>query len=190
MTLSTSAVAVCCCKDFAKFAEETRVFDGDHRLRRETRQQINLLVGKWRHLFTVDRERTNELTVLEHGHIEDRPELPKIDRRDKYGFALDIGGLLGDIGDMNRLSGLSNTPQSGACTRSLRSTVPKIGKCRRYPEHGGSTPCSIVVPKQHSKSGAAHLHRILQHRLEYRVKLAGRTADDLEHVRGGCLLLQ
>ena len=39
MTLSTSAVAVCCCSDFAQivgafaqFLEQPRVLDGDHRL--------------------------------------------------------------------------------------------------------------------------------------------------------------
>src|SRR6185369_11980777 len=106
----------------------------------ETRQQINLLVGELRHLFMIDRERANELTVLEQGHIEDRPELPKIDRCDKYRFAFDIGGFLGDIGDMNRSPGMSNTPQGGARTRSLRSTAPKIGECRGHPEHGGGTP--------------------------------------------------
>src|SRR5262245_41607371 len=138
----------------------------------------------------VDRDSTNELTVLEHRYIEDRSELSKIDCGDKYGLALDIGRLLGDIGDMNRLSGLSNSPQSGLCTRSLRSALPKIGECRRDSEHSGGSPCAIIVAKQHTKSGAANLHRILQHRPEYRFKLPGRTADDLEHVSCRSLLLQ
>ncbi|MGC1622446.1 MAG: hypothetical protein WA759_06540 [Pseudolabrys sp.] len=51
-------------------------------------------------------------------------------------------------------------------------------------------PCSIVESKQYSKSSAANVHRIPQHCLEYRFKLARRTADDLEHVGGRRLLLQ
>ena len=32
MTLSTSAVAVCCCRDSAQLVEQARVLDGDDRL--------------------------------------------------------------------------------------------------------------------------------------------------------------
>ena len=35
ITLSTSALAVCCCSDFAQLADQARVFDGDDRLVRE-----------------------------------------------------------------------------------------------------------------------------------------------------------
>ena len=38
--------------------------------------------------------------------------------------------------------------------------------------------------------GFANACRVLQHRLEYRLKFAGRGADHLEHVGGGGLLLQ
>ena len=32
MTLSTSAVAVCCCSEFAQLVEQPRILDGDHGL--------------------------------------------------------------------------------------------------------------------------------------------------------------
>ena len=41
MTLSTSAVAVCCCKRFAQLVEQPRVLDGDDRLRGEGRDQLD-----------------------------------------------------------------------------------------------------------------------------------------------------
>ena len=46
MTLSTSAVAVCCCKRFTQLVEQPRVLDGDHGLVGESLDQLNLLVGR------------------------------------------------------------------------------------------------------------------------------------------------
>ena len=47
MTLSTSAVAVCCSSvRLAQFVEQPRILDGDHCLVCERRQQLNLLVGE------------------------------------------------------------------------------------------------------------------------------------------------
>ena len=52
MTLSTSAVAVCCCSDSAQivgarlhFVEQPHVLDRDHRLVGEGRHQFDLLVA-------------------------------------------------------------------------------------------------------------------------------------------------
>jgi hypothetical protein len=39
-------------------------------------------------------------------------------------------------------------------------------------------------PKQHTEFGLAEPGRILQHCLEHRREIAGRAADDLEHLRG------
>ena len=53
MTLSTSAVAVCCCSDSCKLAgallhviEQSHVLDGDHRLVGKGRRQLYLLLSE------------------------------------------------------------------------------------------------------------------------------------------------
>ena len=47
MTLSTSAVAVCCCKTIcAQFVEQSRVLNGDDGLGGEVLHQLDLLVGE------------------------------------------------------------------------------------------------------------------------------------------------
>ena len=54
MTLSTSAVAVCCCSDFAQIlgplactsSNSRDVLDGDHGLVGEGLQQLNVVVGE------------------------------------------------------------------------------------------------------------------------------------------------
>ena len=46
MTLSTSAVAVCCWSRLAQLVEQPRVLDGDHGLVGKGAQQFALLVGE------------------------------------------------------------------------------------------------------------------------------------------------
>ena len=54
MTLSTSAVAVCCWRRFAQLVEQPRVLDGDDRLRSEVLDQLDLLIGEWPHFLAIN----------------------------------------------------------------------------------------------------------------------------------------
>ena len=63
--------------------------------------------------------------------------------------------------------------------------------------HGGGSPCKATARKASPsrKNRIPNLasqmrDRVLQHSLEHRLKLAGRTRDDLQHLGGGGLLLQ
>ena len=57
MTLSTSAVAVCCCRRFAQLVEQPHVLDGDDGLIGEILDQLDLLVGERSNLLAVDDDR-------------------------------------------------------------------------------------------------------------------------------------
>ena len=63
ITLSTSAVAVCCCSGFAQLVEQPRVLDGDHRLRGEVLHQLDLLVGERLHLLAIDDDCTDQRSL-------------------------------------------------------------------------------------------------------------------------------
>ena len=50
---------------------------------------------------------------------------------------------------------------------------------------------SVTLAKPHKAVAClAEFGRVLQHGLKYRLKFAGRTADDLEDISGGGLLLK
>ena len=66
MTLSTSAVAVCCCKRFAQLVEQARVLDGDDGLGGEVLDQLDLLVGERPHLLAINGDGADQLVLLEH----------------------------------------------------------------------------------------------------------------------------
>ena len=89
MTLSTSAVAVCCSSDsveivgaLAQLVEQPRVLDGDHRLGGEVLHQLDLLVGERPHLLAIDDDGADQLVVLEHRHAADRARAA-FDQRDQ-----------------------------------------------------------------------------------------------------------
>ena len=68
MTLSTSAVAVCCWRGFTKFAKQPRVLDGYDGLGSKILNQFDLLVGKGSHLLAVENDGALDFIFLEHRH--------------------------------------------------------------------------------------------------------------------------
>ena len=66
------------------------------------------------------------------------------------------------------------------------------GVCIRFRrvEHRDCAERIVLVKKHVAEVGAANADRILKHGLEYRLQITRGTADDLEHVRCGCLLFQ
>ena len=56
MTLSTSAVAVCCCSDFAELVEQAGVLDGDDGLGGEMLHQLDLFVGERTNFLSVEKD--------------------------------------------------------------------------------------------------------------------------------------
>jgi hypothetical protein len=75
--------------------------------------------------------------------------------------------------------------------RPKRSTLLlELDQCGRGARAGGPVDALAVAEKQGAEPGLADAHRVLQHGLEHRLELAGRAADDLQHLGGRGLLLQ
>ena len=70
MTLSTSAVAVCCCSD-SRSSLSRRVFSmAMTAWAAKFCDQLDLLVGERPDLLAVDGDRADQLVLLEHRHSE------------------------------------------------------------------------------------------------------------------------
>src|SRR5215475_7574091 len=91
---------------------------------------------------------------------------------------------------MDRLLRFEDAAESTSWPRSLWSALPELGKCRRHSDHCGRAHGTVLVTKQNSKGGFADARRVFQHGLENGLQLARRTADNLEHIGGGGLLLE
>ena len=73
MTLSTSAVAVCCCNDSPQLVEQSKhVLDSDDGLGRKVLHKFDLFVGEGANLLTINSKHTDQLVLLKHRDDEKR----------------------------------------------------------------------------------------------------------------------
>src|SRR5262245_65288932 len=69
-------------------------------------------------------------------------------------------------------------------------TLPQLGVGRRGAVERNRSERTIFVQRHGAEVRLAYAGRVFQHRLEYRLKLARRAADDTEDLRSRGLLLQ
>jgi hypothetical protein len=72
MTLRTSAVADCCCRD-SRSSVSNRAFSTAITACSEDGDQFDLLIGKWAYLVAAKRKGANRLPVAQKRHSKDRP---------------------------------------------------------------------------------------------------------------------
>ena len=187
MTLSTSAVAVCCCSDLAQLIEQPRVLNRDHGLSGEVFHQLDLLVGERQHLLTVDGDYTNQFIIFEHWHRNYCPESTKIRKATTNGSPWRYA---------SRLVAANGTCL--VCCRAAerafgigvqRLAFARIDERRRSVVKCARVECVAFAQIERAEFRSAYIGRIRQYGVEDRFKLARRRADDLEHVGGGGLLL-
>src|SRR5262249_23615237 len=66
----------------AQLVEQARVLDGDDCLRREVRNQRDLLVGEGANFLTINGDGSNQLVTLEHRHHDISSNATKLDSDD------------------------------------------------------------------------------------------------------------
>ena len=96
------------------------------------------------------------------------------------------------VGDLNDLPCTAANAAKGALGTG-RSGSASCG-CSRYAAGAYGSAAAVkhfsIVEVEGAELGSADARRILQHSLEHRLQLAGRAANDLQHLRGRGLLLQ
>src|SRR5215472_15336925 len=69
---------------FPQFAQQSRVFDGDHSLISEVLQQLDLFIGKRTHFLTINSDDSNYLIIFEHRHTNQRARFSNLNRRNAH----------------------------------------------------------------------------------------------------------
>src|SRR5262249_33531017 len=96
-----------------------------------------------------------------------------------------------DVGDLNSLFYRHRAAERSVGGRADHRFAPtRLSECRWRSMQGHSAESLALAQVERAKLGLADAHRVCQHGLKYRLKLAPRTADDLEHLGGRALLLQ
>ncbi len=174
----------------AQFLEQARVFDGDDGLRGEIADQLNLLIGERPHFLPIDDDGADQLSFLEHRHRQQRPDAGDFYTNDGKRIALLVRLFLPQVGDVDHLLCQRNAAEAAARSRMEQLVLADVRIARRRVKHGDGPKCVVVTKKHIAEIRSADTGCVLQHGLENRLKIAGRAADDLEHVGGGGLLLQ
>src|SRR5262245_50817528 len=110
-------------RSLAQLAQKPGVLDRDHSLSGKIRDQLNLLVGKWTHLLSIDTNRANQFAFLEHWHIEKTSHAAQLRRRDAKRLAVGVSLLGVCIDDMNSLLTGSNAAQASTWTSADRPSI-------------------------------------------------------------------
>ena len=113
------------------------------------------------------------------------------DDADSRRIALLIGKLLGVVGNVNQVLGSHHAAKSIVRVGiNQRVALSSLGEGGRRVMHCSNAEGIVFAELQSAEICPANAHRVFQHDLEYRLQLTRRTADDLEHVGGGDLLLE
>ena len=169
MTLSTSAVAVCCCSD-SRSSLSRRVFSIAMTAWRRNSGQLDLLVGERTHLLTVDVDVANQLVVLEHRNEEKGSRRGKFDDADSRRIALLIGKLLAVVGNVNEVLRSHHTAKSIVRIGiNQRVALSGLGEGGWRIMHRGNAEGIVFAELQSGEIGPANAHRVFQHSLEYRL---------------------
>src|SRR5215471_4964823 len=178
----------------AQLVEQARVLDGDDGLAGEISNKVNLLLVERTDLLAVNAERTNQLVLFEHRYCEYSPcAAVNDDSRRGIGW-WDIHVILfgANIGDMDRMLGLSDPPEAGTRRRTDNSAgAAFLRQPRRRTVQCGDAVLSFPLPQvQHAELGLAEPRRVRQYALEHGLQVAGRAGDNSQHFRGRGSLLQ
>src|SRR4029434_306133 len=97
---------------------------------------------------------------------------------DDIGIALDVSGFLRNVGNVNMLSRGGNAADTAPWTGVNWAALLKLRESRRCTEQRSCQEGTLLNAVQNSKVGFADARRVLQHRLEHGLQLAGRTWVD------------
>jgi hypothetical protein len=115
---------------------------------------------------------------------------PKLDCRNRHRIAIDIRALFREIDDVCRLFCSDDLHDRRILCWPTGTMSKEFRKVLRHPNPSDGSHSPGLQLEERSKLRFARPCRLLQHGLEDRLQVAGRTADDAEHLRGCGLLRQ
>ena len=162
---------------FAQLAEQPRVFDGNHRLGGEVRQEFDVLVGERAYLPAVDREGSDRLALLEHWNNQQAADAGNVHRSGRERVASAVGFAVFQVGDLR-----GTARRNGARQGDVRTWPVNRFALPLFDERGGqitvdrtgAEAISFAQPHR-AVTRLADGGRLRQHGSEYRREFATRA---------------
>src|SRR5262249_33886324 len=167
------------------FVEQPHVLDRDGRLVSKRTDQLDLLFGEGSRFGPGQSQDANRDAVAQHRHTEHGAEPAQL-----LGLSPSIFWVGRHIGDMYNLTFQQSSSHDRASLRYHRESTHIFEELRREAIRLGGKEDSACLTGNGGFVGLAQLSSRFNERLQHRLEVKRRAADDLEHVGGGGLLLQ
>ena len=150
------------------------------------------LSGEWANLLAKNIHRTDELVILQQRNSKRSSKSAEFNRGDDKWMVLDVGLELTEVGDMDDLLRARDAPKWRIRCRSDRwvALARFDVSGRRVVSSSNRAEGVAIVQVQYSEPSLANTCCVREHRFEHRLQLAGRAADDLQHLGRRRQLLQ
>src|SRR5262249_37641857 len=139
--------------------------------------QLDLLFSKRTNFFSVNCNSAYKLVILEHRDEDESPAAAQLDGGHRVSIAVDVTLLGHCIDDMHGLPRAHGAAETAGGSRMNRPPLLKFGKRRGSVPKRNSSKRPFLEQVENSKSRLAKPGGVIQHRMEYRAKLAGRRTD-------------
>ena len=174
----------------AQFIEKAGILDGDDGLGGELLEKRDLLVREALRFLPENHDAADHALVLQQRHGQKAARAPEIDQGAAVRLARTVSIRLQQVDELDMRLTFQQT--SRCCSRSVvqGSASPVFVISRGKSVRRAGAKYFPVERVQDAEIRTAKMHRLAQHRVEYRREVAGRAADDLKNLRGRGLLLQ
>ena len=129
----------------------------------EVFDQLDLLVGEWAHLLSIDRKCADQLLLSKQRHNQERPGAPFVDERNKWCKAALVSRLGPSIRDvkssvLSRRAGTADHPGLAQSTRRIMALSPRA-EVRKVVHCDGAETCALAG-KHHAIAHTANAGRV------------------------------
>ena len=156
----------------------------------EVLDQLDLLVGEWSNLLAVDADYADQFVFLEHRHGDKRAGTPEVSERSNRRITIEVGLGRSQIIDMHYLPRSRDPAETAAGIGTDYHASADVCVVRWNVMERASAERLAVIEIEGPEFCITQPYRVRQHCLEYRLQLAGRRADDPQHIGRRGLLLQ
>src|SRR5215510_8706962 len=167
ITLSTSAVAVCCCRD-SRSSLSRRVF---------SMAMTAWLAKFWTSsiFLAVNTDHADQLVFLKQRDYDEGAGTPEVGKSSGVWVALEVRLGHSQIIDVHHLSGSRDPAERAAWGGTDHRAPPRLCVCSRDVVQSDISVRLTVIEVQGAEFCAAEPNRVREHGLEHRLQVAGRA---------------
>ena len=166
MTLSTSAVAVCCEGD-SRSSDSSRAFStAITACAAKFVDQLDLLVGERPHLLAIDAERADKRVFLDHGHNDGGACAANVGGRHAPRIFFLVGAARAQIVNVDGLLVDREAPHASIRCPDARLAA-EFGKGWRHAARGSRRKGAVLELEHNAEFGIANVHGVFQHGVKH-----------------------